>query len=122
MDAIMKLPREAQATLAGLILFVIFSFFDWQQVSYFGHTGGENLWHGFGIITILLAIGYLVWEVGRALNYEVKLGEVTPAMSSVGLSVALLVFTVIAFLDWSDYRHWPSTSGRSSRSSSRSWR
>ena len=48
----MKLPREAQATLAGLILFVIFSFFDWQQVSYFGHTGGETLWHGFGIITV----------------------------------------------------------------------
>ena len=28
-------------------------------------------------------------------------------MSSVGLSVALLVLTVITFLDWSDYRHWP---------------
>ena len=103
----MKLPREAQATLAGLILFIILSFFDWQQVSYFGHTGGETLWHGFGIITILVAIAYLIWEIGRAMNYEVKLGEITPAMSSVGLSVLLLVCTVIVFLDWSQYRHWP---------------
>jgi hypothetical protein len=107
MDAIMKLPREAQATLAGLILFLILSFFDWQQVSYFGHTGGENLWHGFGIITILVAIAYLIWEIGRAMNYEVKLGEITPAMSSVGLSVLLLICTVIVFLDWGQYRHWP---------------
>ncbi len=107
MDGIMKLPREVQATLSGLILFVIFSFFDWQQASLGPYTVGRNLWHGIGIITILIALGYLAWEVVRALNYEVKVGEVTPAMSSVGLSIALLVFTVITFLDWSDYRHWP---------------
>ena len=28
-----------------------------------------------------------------------------------GLSVALLVFTVIMFLDWSEYRHWPHVVG-----------
>ena len=107
----MKLPREAQATLAGLILFIILSFFDWQQVSYFGHTGGESLWHGFGIITILVAIVYLIWEIGRAMKYEVKLGEITPELSSVGLSVLLLICTVIVFLDWSQYRHWPMYAG-----------
>jgi hypothetical protein len=107
MDGIMKLPREVQATLSGLILFVIFSFFDWQQASIGPYTVGRNLWHGIGIITVLIAICYLAWEIGRAMHYEVKLGEVTPAMSSVGLSVALLIFTVITFFDWSDYRHWP---------------
>ena len=50
MDAIKKLPREVQVTLGALVLYVIFSFFDWQQVSIFGHTGGFTLWHGFGIV------------------------------------------------------------------------
>jgi hypothetical protein len=107
MDAIMKLPREAQGTLAGLILFIILSFFNWQEYTFGPYSVGRSLWHGFGIITILIAIAYLIWEIGRAMNYEVKLGEITPAMSSVGLSVALLVCTVIVFLDWSQYRAWP---------------
>ena len=28
-------------------------------------------------------------------------------MTSAGFAIALLVFTVITFLDWSDFRHWP---------------
>ncbi len=107
MDAIKQLPREAQATLGCLILFVILSFFDWQQASIGPYVVGRNLWHGIGIITVLIAIVYLVWEIGRALNYNVNLGQVTPGMTSAGLAIALLVFTVITFLDWSDFRHWP---------------
>ncbi len=30
----MKLPREVQATLAGLILFIILSFFNWQEYTF----------------------------------------------------------------------------------------
>ena len=97
----MKLPREVQATLAGLILFIILSFFNWQEYTFGPYSVGRSLWHGFGIITILVAIAYLVWEIGRAMNYEVKLGEVTPGMTSAGLAIALLVCTVIVFLDWS---------------------
>jgi hypothetical protein len=111
MDAIMKLPREAQATLAGLILFIILSFFNWQEYSFGPYSVGRSLWHGFGIITILVAIAYLIWEIGRAMNYEVKLGEVTPGMTSAGLAIALLVCTVIVFLDWSQYRAWPMYAG-----------
>ena len=71
MDRIKNLPREAQATLSGLILFIIFSFFDWQQASLGPHgTYGNTLWHGIGIVTVL-----------------------------------------IAFLDWSDFRHWPAWIG-----------
>ena len=69
------MPREVQATLSGLILFVIFSFFDWQQASIGPYTVGRNLWHGIGIITILIALAYLAWEIGRALNYEVSSGK-----------------------------------------------
>ena len=28
-------------------------------------------------------------------------------MTSAAFAIALLVFTVITFLDWSDFRHWP---------------
>jgi MFS family permease len=107
MDQLKELPREAQITLGCLVLFVIFSFFDWQQVSVGPYTAGRTLWHGVGIITIIIALAYLVWEIGRALNYKVNLGQVTPPMTSAGFAIGLLVFTVITFLDWSDFRHWP---------------
>ena len=74
MDGIKQLPREVQGTLVCLILFIIFSFFDWQQVSVGPFTAGKTLWHGIGIITVLIAIAYLIWEIGRALNYNVNLG------------------------------------------------
>jgi hypothetical protein len=107
MDQLKEIPREAQITLVCLVLFVIFSFFDWQQASIGPYTVGRTLWHGVGIITIIIALGYLVWEIGRALHYQVNLGQVTPPMTSAGFSIGLLVFTVITFLDWSDFRHYP---------------
>jgi len=107
MDHLKEIPREAQITLACLVLFVILSFFDWQQVTVGPYTVGRSFWHGIGLITIIVALAYFVWELGRALNYKVELGQVTPPMTSAGFAVALLVFTVITFLDWSDYRHWP---------------
>jgi hypothetical protein len=107
MDHWKGLPREAQITLVCLVLFVILSFFDWQQATVGPYTVGRSLWHGIGLITIIIALGYFVWELGRAMNYKVDLGQVTPPVTSAGFAVALLVFTVITFLDWSDYRHWP---------------
>jgi protein-S-isoprenylcysteine O-methyltransferase Ste14 len=56
---------------------------------------------------VLVAIAFLLWEVGRLLNYNVQLGEFTPGMVSAVLALVLLVFTVIVFLDWSDFRSWP---------------
>lgn len=111
MDQFRELPREAQVTLGCLVLFVIFSFFDWQQVSFLGHTLGNNLWHGIGVVTIIIALAYLIWEIMRALRYNVNVGQVTPPMTSAGFAIALLVFTVITFLDWSDARHWPAWIG-----------
>jgi hypothetical protein len=74
MDRIKNLPREAQATLSGLILFIIFSFFDWQQVTVGPYTAGRTLWHGVGCITILIAIGYLVWESAQRSSTAAILG------------------------------------------------
>jgi hypothetical protein len=107
MDALSKLSREAQVVLGGLVLFVIISFLDWQSVSIGPYTYGDSLWHGAGIIVALIAIVFLLWEVGRLLNYNIQLGQFTPAMVSAVLALLLLVFTVIIFLDWSDFRSWP---------------
>jgi len=107
MDRWKEIPREAQITLGCLVLFVIISFLDWQQASIGPYTVGRTLWHGVGIITIIVALAYLVWEIGRALHYNVNVGQVTPPMTSAGFAIALLVFTVITFFDWSDFRHWP---------------
>lgn len=107
MDALQKLSREAQVILGGTVLFVIISFFDWQQYSSGPFTIGKNLWHGFGIITVLVAIALLVWEVGRAIDYKIQLGSLTPGMVSAGLELLLVICTVIVFLDWSQLRHWP---------------
>jgi hypothetical protein len=111
MDRFKNLPREAQVTLGCLVLYVIISFFDWQQVSVGPYTAGRNLWHGFGIITVLVAIAYLVWEIVRALDYKVDLGQVSPPMTSAGFAIALLVCNIIIFFDWSDFRHWPAWIG-----------
>jgi MFS family permease len=111
MDRWKQIPREAQVTLGCLVLFVAISFFDWQQVSFEGLTVGRTLWHGVGIITIIVALAYLVWEIGRAANYSVNLGQITAPTTSAGFAIGLLVFTVITFLDWSDARHWPAWIG-----------
>jgi MFS family permease len=111
MDRWKEIPREAQITLGCLVLFVIISFLDWQQASIGPYTVGRSLWHGVGIITIIIALAYLVWEIGRAANYAVNIGQITAPTTSAGFAIGLLVFTVITFLDWSDYRHWPAWIG-----------
>ncbi len=107
MDALMKLSRDVQIVLGGAVLFFILSFLDWQSYSFGPYSVGVNLWHGFGVLVVLVAIVLLAWEVLRALGREVKIGSFPPGLISVALAGLLLVLTVIVFLDWSDYRSWP---------------
>ena len=107
MDALKKLPRETQVILGGTLLYVIFSFLNWQQASIGPYTVGRSEWHGVGVIAALIAVVLLVWEIGRAVEFKIELGALTPGMVSAGLELLLVVFTVITFLDWSDFRHWP---------------
>jgi hypothetical protein len=103
LEALKKLPREVQIVLGGAVLYVIFSFFDWQQVSGFGQTVGFSLWHSFwGVLVALVAIILLAWEITRLLDIKISPGQV-----SAGLALLLFVMTVITFLDWSQVRHWP---------------
>lgn len=110
-EMLAKLPREVQVVLGGVVLYVVLSFFDWQQVSAFGITAGVSEWHGVGVVAALLAIAVLVWELARLTQSELRLGALEPGVLSVGLVLLLLVFTVITFLTHNEARHWPAWLG-----------
>lgn len=107
----MKQSREVQVILGGTVLYIIFSFFDWQQVSGFGITVGRTEWTGFGIIAALVAIALLAWEIGRLVDFKIGTGSLTAGQISAGLVALLLLFTVITFLTHGTARHWPAWIG-----------
>jgi hypothetical protein len=111
MDMLKKLPRAAQVVLAAAVLYLIFSFFDWQQVSFSGITAGVTEWHGIGVLAGLLVIALIGWEVARLFQPDIELGPLTPGLVSVGLALLLLIFTVITFLTHGTARHWPAWLG-----------
>ncbi len=111
MELLKKLPREVQVLLGSGVLYLIFSFFDWQQVSFGPLTAGVTEWHGVGVVAGLLVIALLLWEVARLFQIKIQLGSVTPGLVSVGLALLLLLFTVITFLTHNEARHWPSWLG-----------
>jgi hypothetical protein len=111
MEAIQKLPREVQVVLGGAVLYLIFSFFNWQQVSVLTITAGRSEWVGVGVIAGLLSIALLLWEAARAFDVKVQLGSLTPGLVSVALALLLLLFTVITFLSHNEARHWPAWVG-----------
>lgn len=95
MDMLKKLNTGAQVILGAGVLFLIFSFFNWYEVK---HTSyGESMWHGVGFIAGLLLIAVLVWEGLKLANVNVHLG-ISSTMITAGLSVLLLLFTVIRVL------------------------
>jgi signal transduction histidine kinase len=115
MDQMKKLSRETQVVLGCAVLFLIISFFDWQQVSFssafVSGAVGLNLWHGIGFVAGLLVIALLIWETVRLLEVNTPTGNVTEGHISVALALALALFTVIAFFDKSTARHWPAWIG-----------
>ncbi|HEY4349106.1 MAG TPA: hypothetical protein VGM80_16145 [Gaiellaceae bacterium] len=102
----MKQSREVQAILGGCALYIILSFFNWQEYDAGPFSVGRSAWHGIGLLAVLLAIVLLAWELSRALGFKVNTASLTPGQVSAGLALLLLVVTVITFLDWSDFRTW----------------
>ena len=116
MDMLKKLSPQAQVVLGGAVLYVIFSFFDWQQVCVSGNgfsaCGGVTEWHGFGgTITVLVGIALLAWEIVRLLGVKIELGGISQGLISVALAGLLLILTIITFLTHNEARHWPSWIG-----------
>ena len=92
---ISKLSHGAKLVLAGTVLFLLFSFFDWFSVE---GIGGLSMWNGVGTLAGLLAIALIVWEGLRLVNISVAL-PVTPAMVSAFIAILMLLFTFIRFID-----------------------
>jgi len=106
LDKLSKLPREVKVVLGGGLLYLIFSFLDWQQA--FGY--GVSEWHGWGVIAGITAIALLVWEALRLMDVKLEL-PVEPGLVSVTLALLLLLFTLITFITHDVARHWPAWVG-----------
>jgi hypothetical protein len=106
MDKLAELSHGAKVVLGGAIVFLILSFFNWQEVDLgaFGEAG-VSMWHGVGWIAGLLAIALIVWQAIRLTNFNLEIG-VGPAMVTTFLAVLLLLFTVIKFFADSEFRTW----------------
>jgi len=110
-ELLSKLSRETQVVLGGTLLYLIFSFLDWQQISAFGISAGRSEWHGIGVVAGLCAIAVLLWEAIRVFQPATKLAGLEQGLVSAALVLALLLFTVITFFDHNVARHWPAWIG-----------
>ena len=111
MDAFNKLSKNTQVVFVAAVLYLIFSFFDWQQVSLGIGTFGYTEWHGFGDVAALTVLVLIAWEISRVLDMKIPVGSLSPGLVSFGLTVLLFVFTVITFLTHGTARHWPAWVG-----------
>ena len=56
------------------------------------------MWNGIGVLAGLLLIALIVWQAIRLANINLEVG-VTPSMVTAALSVLLVIFVAIRFLD-----------------------
>lgn len=110
MDKLAELTHGAKVVLGSAIAFLIFSFFNWQEVEFAGVSAGVSMWNGIGWIAGLLAIALIAWQAMRLANIKVEVG-VTPSMITAFLAVLLLLFTVIKFFADGEARNWPAWIG-----------
>src|SRR5215217_9209409 len=102
--------RETAVVLAGAVVYLVLTFFQWQHFTVTIVTTvhyGFNEWHGIGVITCVLVIALIVWELARLFGLRLPSASVTPAFVSMALAVLLLLFTVLTFVSRSDGRRWP---------------
>jgi hypothetical protein len=111
MDQIKALSRSSQILLGAGFLLFIFLFFDWQQVSFLGHSVGRSGWAGWGALVGILTIALVGWELVQVLGVKLPELPVKAAMISAGLAAGVLLFTVIKFLVDNAARHWPAWLG-----------
>ncbi len=106
MDRMNDLTTGAKVVLGSTIAFLIVSFFSWfhytgpgkDELEAIGADTGITMWHGVGWIAGLVAIALLVWQAVRLANIELEIG-VTPSMITAALSLLVLIFAVIRWLD-----------------------
>jgi amino acid transporter len=95
MDKLAELSHGAKVVLGAAIALLVVSFFDWFQ---YADIGFANMWNGIGVLAGLLLIALIVWQSIRLANINIEVG-VTPSMVTAALSVLLVIFVAIRFLD-----------------------
>ena len=95
MDNLAQLSHGAKVVLGAAIALLVVSFFDWFQ---YADIGFANMWNGIGVLAGLLLIALIVWQALRLANINLEIG-VTPSMITAALSVLLLIFVAIRWLD-----------------------
>ena len=111
MDSVKKLSTETQVILGCGVVYLLFSFFNWQQVSLSFVTVGRSEWNGIGVVAALVAVLVVGWEVVRMFSIQVPLGGLSVGLVSVGIALLLTLLTVITFLTHNTARHWPAWIG-----------
>jgi hypothetical protein len=105
MEKLAELSHGAKVVLGAAIAFLLFSFFSWfhytgpgaDQINALGGDTGITMWHGVGWIAGLLAIALIAGRRSSR-GHQPQVG-VTPSMVTAALSVVLMIFAVIRFLD-----------------------
>jgi uncharacterized membrane protein len=103
MDTFMKLPTTTKVVLVGTILFLIVSFFNWQEVDLGVAEAGVTMWHGWGTIAGIVALALLAWEVARLANVNVTL-PISDAMLGALVAILLALLTLLKVLIDNEFR------------------
>ncbi len=96
-----SLSTMGQLALGGSVLYLIFSFFKWQEYCAGGGLDicvSQNAWHGWGVIAVIAAIGIIVYEVGMLMGTKVDVRGMAPTLVSGILSLVVLLATAIKVL------------------------
>ncbi len=110
MDKLKALSLGRQLVLGAGVLLFLDSLLDWQQVSFLGHSAGQNAWHGFwGVLLCLMTIVVVAWVAARAFGVEIP-GNLPEGLATLALGALILLFAVIKVLS-DDAVHWPAYIG-----------
>ena len=96
-----SLSTMGQVALGGSVLYLIFSFFKWQEACVGGDLGicvSRTAWNGWGWIAGFAAIGIIVYEVGMLLGTKVDIRGMAPTLVSGILSLVVLLATALKVL------------------------
>ena len=96
-----SLSMMGQLALGGSVLYLIFSFFKWQEYCAGGGLDicvSQNAWHGWGVIAAIAAIGIIVYEVGMLMGTKIDVRGMAPTLVSGILSLVVLLATAIKVL------------------------
>lgn len=107
-----SLSMMGQVALGGSVLYLIFSFFKWQEACVGGDIGicvGRNAWHGWGVIAVIAAIGIIAYEGAMLMGQKVDVRGMPPALVSGVLSLVLLLATVLKFFADNEFRKYWAT-------------